>query len=127
MKNKDLIIESLETLLSKSSEITKFYSKVIDSNATFLHVHGIKASKEEIKTGQRFRDEFNALIDKHKLLLKESKEQPEPINSPLTEEEIDLRGELIEFYLWYDRHIAEIEKYSHDAIDVIDKYLTNSK
>lgn len=54
-------IDKLKMMLLKLNEITTFYGKVIDSNATFLHAHGIKASDEEVKTGHRLRDEFEQL------------------------------------------------------------------
>jgi hypothetical protein len=38
----------------------------------------------------------------------------------------ELRGELIEFYCWYSDNIESIEKYSHNAIDVIDEYLKSN-
>jgi hypothetical protein len=62
MENKtEQYIEKLKELLQKSNEISTFYGKVIDSNAMFLHAHGIKASDEEVKRGHRLRDEFNKL------------------------------------------------------------------
>jgi len=82
--NKDLIIskykelvEKLEDLLIKSNELTTFYGKIIDANATFLHVHGIKASKEEIETGKRLRKEFEILKSEYKSLLQSLQEQEE--------------------------------------------------
>ncbi len=60
-KKTEEYIEKLKLLLLKSAEISTFYGKIIDSNAAFLHAHGIKASDEEVKTGHKLRDEFEKL------------------------------------------------------------------
>lgn len=60
-KKVEQYIEKLKELLAKSNEVSTFYGKIIDSNATFLYIHGIRASDEEIMTGRKLRDEFNQL------------------------------------------------------------------
>jgi hypothetical protein len=76
MKEK-LIIEKLEELLLKSNEITTFYGKIIDQNATFLHVHGIKASKEDIEFSQKLRYEFDTLKGEYRKLLQALESSPD--------------------------------------------------
>jgi hypothetical protein len=62
----DTLKELYEKLLVKQNEVIKFYTQIMDNQVAFLHVHGIKASKEEIEKGQRLRDEVHSLIDQIK-------------------------------------------------------------
>jgi len=57
--NKDLIIE-------KQRELNAFYTERLTASATFLYVHGWKELEENIKKGQRLRDELASLESSQK-------------------------------------------------------------
>jgi hypothetical protein len=48
-------------LIEKLKEYIKFLSKIVSNNAMYLHIHNINASKEEIETGIKLRDQISAL------------------------------------------------------------------
>lgn len=62
MDNKDKLIEKLE-------EYIKFLANDIGKNASFLHIHGMMASKEDFEKGKQLRSEIASLkqeIEKEK-------------------------------------------------------------
>lgn len=73
-------VEKLKELIGKSNEISTFYGQIIDSNATFLNVHGVKASQEEIKKGKQLRDEFNKLKSDAMSLEKEIEQEEKTVS-----------------------------------------------
>jgi len=55
-------IKKRDKLIKLLSSYSKFLSKTLNRNTTFLLVHGITASDKDIKTEEKFRSDINRLI-----------------------------------------------------------------
>jgi hypothetical protein len=53
----------MKELLQLQNDYIKFLTEIMDQHVNFLWIHGIKATKEEIEKGQKFRNDIQNKIN----------------------------------------------------------------
>jgi hypothetical protein len=55
--------ELMKELIHLQNDYIRFLTEIMDQHVNFLWIHGIKATKEEIEKGKKFRDDIQNKIN----------------------------------------------------------------